>query len=81
LPGISERKISDYIVKIEKTTCISSKNCITVAPELFELDENRICEFVEEKNDVSKEKIIEACSVCPVSALYVYNIDEKQLVP
>ncbi len=40
-----ERKVSDFIIKIERPTCIGSKNCINVAPNLFELDNDQICSF------------------------------------
>jgi ferredoxin len=81
MKNISERKIGDFLVRIEKDNCIASKNCINVAPELFELDENRICEFVEKQNNISKDKIIESCSVCPVNVLYVFDKDGKQIIP
>ncbi len=81
MKNLSERKIGDFLVRIEKNNCIGSENCINVAPDLFELDENRICEFVEKENEIPKDKIIEACSVCPVSVLYVFDKDGKQLIP
>jgi ferredoxin len=77
----AEKKIAGLLVKIDRTTCIASKNCINSAPEFFELDDERICAFTELKDGISKEKIIEACSVCPVDALYVYNGEGKQIVP
>jgi ferredoxin len=76
-----EREISDLIIKIDRTTCIASKNCINAAPKLFELDDDRICSFKEKAEGIPKEVIIEACSVCPVSALQVNDQDGKQLVP
>ncbi|MFO7527039.1 MAG: ferredoxin [Ignavibacteriaceae bacterium] len=76
-----EKKIAGLNVKIDRTTCIASENCITAAPELFGLDDDRICEFKNVHNEVAQEKIIEACSVCPVNALYVYDSDGSKLVP
>lgn len=76
-----EKEVTELKVKIDRVTCIASENCIGAAPELFELDEERICNFRKTDRDISKEKIIEACSVCPVNALYVYNEEGKQLVP
>ena len=42
---------------------------ITGAPEVFELDDERICTFKADINDIETERLIEACSVCPVDAL------------
>lgn len=78
---IVERKISDLRVVIERTTCIGSENCIKSAPKLFVLDADRYCSFVEPVGENDKDKIIEACSVCPVQALYVYDETGKQIVP
>ncbi|OGU74782.1 MAG: hypothetical protein A2V93_00800 [Ignavibacteria bacterium RBG_16_34_14] len=76
-----EREISELIIKIDRTTCISTANCIKVAPDVFELDDERICSFVNHAFDTEKDIIIEACSVCPVNALYVLDKEGKQLVP
>ena len=76
-----EKNISGLTIKIDRSTCIATKNCIRVSPEVFELDEEKICSFVTPTNEVEKEIIIEACSVCPVNALYVLDNEGKQLVP
>jgi ferredoxin len=71
----------DLKIKIDRYTCIGSANCINAAPDFFELDDERICAFKELKDGIEKEKIIEACTVCPVNALYVYDKEGKQIVP
>ena len=81
MKDIVERKISGLTVKIERTSCIASENCIKSAPNLFELDDERICSFTEKMEGNSQEVIIEACSVCPVNALYVFDEDGEQKVP
>ena len=78
---IVEKNVSGLIIKIEKMTCIASENCINVAPELFELDDERICSFKDKTEGNPQEVIIEACSVCPVNALYVLDEEGKQIVP
>ncbi len=78
---IVERKVSDLTIKIERPNCIGSKNCINTAPNLFELDDEQICSFKDNTEGIEQEIIIEACSVCPVSALYVIDQNEKQIVP
>ncbi len=81
MSDISEKNISGLTVKIDRTMCIATANCIKVAPDVFELDEERICTFTTPTNDVEKEILIEACSVCPVNALCAIDTDGKQIVP
>ncbi len=40
-----EQNISDLKIKIDRSTCIATSNCIKAAPEVFELDDERICSF------------------------------------
>jgi ferredoxin len=81
MSDIVERQISNLIVKIERSNCIGSKNCINAAPNLFELDDEQICSFKENTEGIQQKIIIEACSVCPVSALYVDDKEGNRLVP
>lgn len=81
MKDIVEKNISGLTIKIDRTTCISTANCIKVAPEVFELDDENICSFKEPPEEKEEEIIKEACSVCPVNALYVFDKDNKQIVP
>jgi len=81
MDDIVERKVSDLLVKIDRPGCIGSKNCINATPDLFELDDEQICSFKENTEGILQENIVEACSVCPVSALFVYDLQGNQLVP
>ena len=76
-----EMKISGLLIKIDKGTCIGTGNCIKVAPEVFEFDDEKITSFKREAVDIEKERLTEACSVCPVNALYAIGEEGKQLVP
>lgn len=76
-----ERNISGIITKIDRTSCIATTNCIKVAPEVFELDAENICSFIEPVIEIEKDRIIEACFVCPVNALYVLDKEGRQIIP
>jgi ferredoxin len=78
---LPERKVSRLTVIIDRLTCISTGNCIKVSPEVFEFDDEKICSFKIPYADVQKEKIIEACSVCPVNALSIIDENGIKLVP
>ncbi|RPI75807.1 MAG: ferredoxin [Ignavibacteriales bacterium] len=77
---LQEKRISGLLLKIDRSTCIATTNCKKVAPEIFELDEENIISF-KGNGDVDSERLIEACSVCPVNALYVIDKEGNQLVP
>ena len=80
MSDFSEQKISGLNIKIDRTTCIGTANCIKVAPEVFELDNERICSFKENAVDIDSKILVESCSVCPVNALTAVE-NGKQIVP
>ena len=76
-----ERKIGDLTVRIDRETCISTGNCMKVAPDVFEFDGEKICVFRGDLPAIERERMIEACHVCPVDALIVIDAGGAQLVP
>ncbi len=76
-----ERKIRGLTIRIDRSLCISTGNCMKVAPEVFEFDEENICASKESPPDIEEEQLIDACTVCPVDALIVIDGHGKQLVP
>ncbi len=76
-----ERKIRDLTVRIDRSLCISTSNCMKVAPEAFAFDDENICAFQESPPEIEQERLIDACTVCPVDALIVIDEKGKQLVP
>jgi ferredoxin len=70
-----ERKIGDLTIRIDRT------NCMKGAPDVFEFDDEKICAFKASSGEIERERLIEACGVCPVDALTVIDADGKQLVP
>ncbi len=68
-----ERRLSGLTVVIDRMTCIGSSNCIKLAPEVFELDAEGIVIFREDAPDIDRDRLIEACTVCPVDALKVVD--------
>jgi ferredoxin len=55
--------------------------CETIAPKVFQLNENRQSEVVNPAGD-TVEKVLEAAENCPVSAILVEDADtDEQLFP
>jgi ferredoxin len=80
---IAERKIAGLTVRIKRDTCVATGNCIKLAGDTFEFDDERVCTFRpdSDKAEIDRERLIEACSVCPVDALVALDDEGRQLVP
>ena len=76
-----EQKIGDLTVRIDRGLCIASTNCINVAGEIFELDDEGIVAFRDDAQEITREMLIDGCASCPVDALIVIDADGKQIVP
>ncbi len=76
-----EKTISGFKIIIDKDMCIGTANCIRVAGEVFELDNQKIVTFKQDLKEPDQRTLVEACSVCPVNALTAIDADGNQLVP
>jgi len=63
------------------TRCMGSGNCVNVAPEVFKLGSDQIVTFRDDAHAVERERMVEACAVCPVDALFAHDEEGNQLVP
>ncbi len=81
MPEFVDRKLGDLTVRIDRLTCIASRNCIKLAPEVFELDDEHVVTFREGAPGIERDRLVEACSICPVDALVVIDEDGRQIVP
>jgi ferredoxin len=69
MPDLEERRIGTLMITIDRMNCIGSKNCVKVAPEVFQLGDDGIITFTREAPAIERDRLIEACQVCPVEAL------------
>ncbi len=76
-----EKVLDSLRIVIDRDRCIGTANCISVAPQFFELDEESICTFKEPPEEVDEDIVVEACRVCPVDALSVFLLTGERLVP
>lgn len=64
-----ERRLSGLTIRIDRRTCIGSGSCVTIAPDVLELDSQMTVTFRDDAGEIDRERLVEACSVCPVDAL------------
>ncbi|PSQ82246.1 MAG: ferredoxin [Bacteroidetes bacterium QS_1_63_11] len=76
-----EREIGNRTVRIDRTLCIGSGNCVNIAPEIYVIREDNIVDFKEDPPDIEQGRLEEAASLCPVDALIVEDEDGEQIVP
>lgn len=68
-------------IRIDRIRCIGSGNCVNVTQEVFELGSDQIVTFPGDAHAVDRERMVEACRVCPVDALFAYDEEGNQLAP
>jgi ferredoxin len=68
-------------ISIDHDVCVGNAMCTTIAPDVFQLNDERQSEAVNPAGD-TEEQILEAAENCPVSAITVEDADSgDQLFP
>jgi len=67
-------------ISVERDLCITSADCIAIAPEVFELDHEGIA-IVSNPKGNSDDVIYEAAVACPTKAIFLWDKDDKQIWP
>ena len=81
MEDIEEHIISGLTIRIDRTMCICSDSCTQIAPEIFEIGDDVVVTFTDASPDIERDRLLEACSICPVDALIVIDEDDRQIVP
>jgi ferredoxin len=68
------RVIGKYQVRITRPKCIGAASCVAIAPEVFQMDEQMLVEFVESENPSSAELLLSAQS-CPTAAIEIIDLE------
>lgn len=71
-------KISRVVV--DRDACIGAAPCVTVAPGVFQLDEDNKA-YVVDQRGADVETIMLAAQSCPVQAISVFDEQGKQIYP
>ena len=68
-------------ISIDHDVCVGNAMCTTIAPDVFQLNEERQSEAANPAGD-TVDQILEAAENCPVSAITVEDADSgEQLFP
>lgn len=81
MSDLQERQISGLTVQIDRSLCIGSGACARIVPDVLEFDDMQIVAFRQDAAEVNPDRLVEACSVCPVEALRALSASGEQLAP
>lgn len=67
-------------VEVDRDLCIGAAPCVTVAPAVFQLDEENKAVVIDQKG-ADDETIMLAAQACPVQAIKVFDEEGNQIYP
>lgn len=68
-------------VEVDRNVCIGSANCVVIAPDAFELDNEGISTFKKDGLKVDAETLLAAAKGCPVKAISIYDEEGNKIYP
>jgi ferredoxin len=69
-----------YRITIDRELCASNAECVSLAPEVFELDDEDIC-VVANPEGAKDKRILLAARACPVDAITLVDESGEQVWP
>lgn len=81
MTDVVELQIGALTIRIDRLLCVGFGDCIEVAPEVFEFDDDGVAAFRDPTPDTARDRLIMACDICPVDALSIHDETGAQLVP
>jgi ferredoxin len=78
--AFDERQVGGLKLRIDRELCVGFGDCVTGAPEAFELDAEGLAVF-KQPDAVERARLLAACDACPVDAITVWDETGAQLVP
>jgi ferredoxin len=69
-----------YQIIVNRELCESNAECVSLAPEVFELDDEDLCVVVDPEGARDK-RILDAARACPTDAITLINQDGEQVWP
>jgi len=67
-------------IVVDRDLCIGAAPCVTVAPGVFQLDDENKA-YVVDPNGADAETILLAAQACPVQAIFLYDENGNQIYP
>ena len=69
-----------YRIIVSRELCGSNAECVSLAPDVFELDDEDIC-IVTDPEGAKPTRILDAARACPRDAIALIDPDGEQVWP
>jgi ferredoxin len=69
-----------YQIAVDRELCASNARCVSLAPEVFELDDLDLC-IVLDPEGAKDKRILLAARACPVDAITLIDDAGEQIWP
>jgi ferredoxin len=69
-----------YQIIVNRELCASNAECVSLAPEVFELDDEDIC-IVTDPEGAKDKRILLAARACPVDAITLIDASGERVWP
>lgn len=69
-----------YQITVNRELCESNAECVSLAPKVFELDDEEIC-VVSDPEGAKSKRILDAARACPVDAITLIDDTGDQVWP
>ena len=68
-----------FRVRIEKSSCQSSGNCVNAAPDAFGWDADDLGDVREAADSLPRERLIEIASRCPALCISIFDENGREI--
>jgi ferredoxin len=69
-----------YKISVNRELCASNAECVSLAPDVFELDDEDLC-VVLDPEGAKDQRVLDAARACPVDAITLIASDGEQIWP
>jgi len=69
-----------YTISVNRELCASNAECVSLAPEVFGLDDEELCVVLDPEGAKDK-RIFTAAKACPVDAITLVDQSGEQVWP
>ncbi|MBD3252083.1 ferredoxin [Candidatus Uhrbacteria bacterium] len=77
---MSDTKRTITKIVVDRDLCIGAAPCVTIAPGVFQLDDENKA-YVVDQDAADDDTILLAAQSCPVQAILLYDAEGNQLYP
>ncbi len=65
-------------VVVDLNKCLGYAQCVFLAPDVFKLNGEEALRYDPNPDDATRLKVLRAAAACPVQAILVEHLDDKQ---